>query len=337
MRTVTLILVLSLCSAIDCWYKPYIVIPGHTARIKCLEHVKGLDEASPRLYYRWFYNGKPLDPSKHPDKWLDDQNRTLVVDNVNKYNVGKYACECRMLRDGKRCLISRKRSNAVQRTALEMMTPVRSGFCHWTDNRMNSKEKVSYLKQKYSFMCKCENGDEWHCGVKMKIQRQDRETKDWIDVDFGVRHGAVSFEFHPRVMQIIGVGSNLTFEESGWHRCVSYDEKGIICESRENKLISHDFDPIPLPSAIADHEHLLKYGVPLLAITVLTLTVLSGMILYYRCTSRIVVQAKNTSLIGKIVPTAPEVGTSQQSDSSSQSGISSSSLYPDLENISTIA
>lgn len=224
----------------------------------------------------------------------------------------------------------------VQKTLLLLEPMVKSGICEWRDNSMNALEKVSYLKQKYSFECSCDI--DHTCGQDMKMQRQDWDTGEWHDVEFGRRYGAITFYFFPNQMTITGQGSNLTYEQSGLHRCVGYDSQGILCESMA-RHIEHDFLPVPRPVAeFAYRKHLITYGLPIAgSVFGVILFTLVAMMIYYKCTRRVVIQAKNSKLIGRITDPDPQEDLFGDPVPPVLSDTSSSSLYPQLETVTTIA
>ena len=79
----------------------------------------------------------------------------------------------------------------------------------------------------------------------MKIQRQDRRTKKWMDVGMNrFNYGGMSFMTSSNSMMITGFGVNITFEESGFYRCIAYDHNNVLCHS-DVVPIEPDFPPVP--------------------------------------------------------------------------------------------
>lgn len=324
-----LLMVVVIRSGHSAKYKMYKVLPGRTERLVCLAHVPIANRTLPYVYFDWFYEGKRMNFSIKDHRRLDDNSRTLVIDNAREASQGRYECTCRWRKSGRPCYKYKtskktglkKKTILQQRVALGLEEPEKMGFCRWMNNSYSPRQ------YKYDMSCKCIGGSDFVCGNKMKIQRQDRRSKNWIDVTFGFHYGAMSFIRSSNSMLISGRGANLTFEESGFYRCIAYDYEGILCQS-DAVLIEPDFPPVPSHIPVFD-EHLLWIGMPLVAIFFFVCSVVCGRLLYYRCTSRVIVKAKNSSLIRKYTPSDVEsVGT--ESNSCSPHARSSASLYPDI-------
>lgn len=312
-------------------YPPFLVPAATTVHLTCLEDDTKLNQL-PRLRYKWY---RKVNKTAHHMKFsrnstdmrLTDRTRTLVIDHMKAADQGKYKCRvmCPVTRVHR---VNKKAQNETQtmkkpnrksrrvkyrkctrrelrvervvhKTYLLIEEPIRSGYCDWRKDHLN-EVLPDYQREQFHGYCRCYGGDENDCGRNMKLQRRKLTSESWADVEERTLKDGVFYQFTQSAMEITLKASNLTYEASGFYRCVAYDKKGLTCETDEQIYLQSSLSPVPLPAPVYDKEHLWYFGLPILVLASVILIALCIAILYYKFTARIIVKPKHSCLIQKV-------------------------------------